>query len=1049
MRLPRVLGMGVVAALLVAFLSPSDSYAQFDTKLEGSVQLTASLLSPFDLYDGFVDLGFHRPVTADGERTVFGVRSRYAERLEGLSEYRLGLRLARNDRAFLELRGGVGSGTATASLSGGVRPRTSEAVPATWSAWEALAGVRLVSRGRVGAFAYAGPSRMFWTIEGEGRGAPAETTDEATGTRYSIGLPWAEASGSAGGWTLGSEARITLGRHVALVAAGEYRFGSMNLHRPTEDHAARLQDEAGDLASLDYERSDWGTTTLRLGVHWTFARTTREDPGERAVASLDVMPPDEEAPPPVATEPAEVRALLAAGDTAAAIDRLGRLLLDRPDDPSVVGTLGILLAASALSTEADFRGRLRAEEVLERALALDPGNPRFLLAYGLVLEKRGVERDARRVTTRAIAAAAARPGQMTPEELAEAFYRRAVSLETHVQEFEGLRRMPPGAMPLDTPECLALGAFCLNFLRPGPFYDLIVGSGAVVEDLVQDERAALIEEYGRALALVPAHEGASRRLMALHARAGEWEAVLARARAYRAAAPGRPWASILLGMALVWTGDPEAAERHFDEGIGELGTADRAIFEDLRPLLTSRREAAWDVLDADGRSWSRLALWERQDPLYLTEASEREQEHYARVALAELLFGEEQTGRRGWESDRGQILVRYGRPDAQWQLYRNDAGAPPDETGPTDPAPDPLAPELHRGADPYSRAAVSRGGTGGGRWIFWKYARDEPAFIFEKQLGFTGVRHMFRSQSFAYQQELKGTAPSQYDPPFRDAGPIPHQVVRFRGDAEGEHEVAVFAAVPADALVAGRDAPVAGRDAPAEAAARDSVVRGFFLRRENALGAVARVEERVPAVTRRFDVRADVPPGVYHYSIEAARPDHSVAAVERGSVIVGGYSPSPLALSDLLVGTGAARAAGAGEPSRWREIEMNPLRCMRVPEDRSIALVFEIYGLRAQDGLARYGVELSAGEAPATSFAVRILRGLRNLVDAPGESALAYERVVKVEGPRAVEWFQVDLGEDLPDEVELRVRVRDLAAGAEATTVRTLHRDRCASPTAD
>lgn len=301
---------------------------------------------------------------------------------------------------------------------------------------------------------------------------------------------------------------------------------------------------------------------------------------------------------------------------------------------------------------------------------------------------------------------------------------------------------------------------------------------------------------------------------------------------------------------------------------------------------------------------------------------------------------------------------------------------------------------------------------------------------------------MFRSQSFAYQQELKGTTPSQYDPPFRDAGAIPHQVARFRGDEEGEHEVAVFAAVPADALLA-------GRDAPAEAAARDTVARGFFLRRENALGAVARVEERVPAATRRFDVRADVSPGVYHYSIEAARLDHSVAAVERGRMIVGGYSANHLGVSDLLVGTGAVRPAGAVEPSRWREIEMNPLRCLRVPEDRSIALIFEIYGLRAEDGLARYVVELSAGEAPATSFAVRILRGLRNMVDAPGESALAYERVVAVEGPRAVEWFQVELGEDLPDEVELRVRVRDMAAGAEATAVRTLHRNGCASPTSD
>jgi GWxTD domain-containing protein len=697
------------------------------------------------------------------------------------------------------------------------------------------------------------------------------------------------------------------------------------------------------------------------------------------------------------------------------------LLPARPDDPSVVGTLGILLALSAPSAEADFRGRLRAAELLERALALDPGNPRFLLAYGLVLEKRGVERDARRVTSRGIAAAAERPGQLTPEELAEAFYRRAVSLETHVQEFEGLRRMPPGAMPLNSPECIGLGAFCLNFTRPATFYDLIVGGGAVVEDLVQDERTALIAEYGRALALVPAHQGANRRLMAMHARAGEWQAVLERARAYRAAAPDRPWASILLGMALVWAGDAEAAEPHFKEGIGELEPADRMVFEDLRPLLPGRREAAWDALDPDGRRRSRLALWERQDPLYLTESSEREQEHYARVALAELLFGEEQTGRRGWESDRGQILVRYGRPDLQWQLYRDDARAPHD-------------------ADPISGTGVSRGGTGGGRWIFWKYERDEPAFIFEKQLGFSGVRHMSRSVSFAFQQDLKNRAPSRYQPPFTDVGPIPHQVARFRGDADDEHDVVVFAAMPGAAALGG------------EAAGRvpvDTVERAFFLHREDALGVVARVRQRAEAGAEAFDVRTTVRPGVYRYSVEVASPDHSLAAVERGQVVVGRYSPSPLTLSDLLAGSYAGRPDGAEEPSGWGDVNLRPLRCLRVPDDRSIALVFEIYGLRPEEGLATYRVELTIGEVPATSFTVRLLRGLRDLLDAPAEGSLSYGRVAETDGRRAVEWFQVELGEDLPEEVVLQVRVRDLIAGTEATSSRVVHRDACAPAIVD
>src|SRR5690606_29614581 len=83
-------------------------------------------------------------------------------------------------------------------------------------------------------------------------------------------------------------------------------------------------------------------------------------------------------------------------------------------------------------------------------------------------------------------------------------------------------------------------------------------------------------------------------------------------------------------------------------------------------------EEAWDKLGPEARRSFASVYWARGDPLYLTPWNEYRAEHQARVALAELLFGEPMTDLRGWETDRGLILIRYGLPAVEWQVVRDD-----------------------------------------------------------------------------------------------------------------------------------------------------------------------------------------------------------------------------------------------------------------------------------------------------------------------------------------------------------------------------------------
>jgi GWxTD domain-containing protein len=55
-------------------------------------------------------------------------------------------------------------------------------------------------------------------------------------------------------------------------------------------------------------------------------------------------------------------------------------------------------------------------------------------------------------------------------------------------------------------------------------------------------------------------------------------------------------------------------------------------------------------------------FWKGSDPLLLTNYNERLLEHYSRVAYSNLKFSIPEGDIYGWDTDRGEILIRYGEP---------------------------------------------------------------------------------------------------------------------------------------------------------------------------------------------------------------------------------------------------------------------------------------------------------------------------------------------------------------------------------------------------
>ena len=80
------------------------------------------------------------------------------------------------------------------------------------------------------------------------------------------------------------------------------------------------------------------------------------------------------------------------------------------------------------------------------------------------------------------------------------------------------------------------------------------------------------------------------------------------------------------------------------------------------PSLTKRLDTA-RVGSISAQRWRCLQNWLEHDPDPTTEINERWLEHVYRAFLSETRFASKTPARRGWETERGQALIKFGAPD--------------------------------------------------------------------------------------------------------------------------------------------------------------------------------------------------------------------------------------------------------------------------------------------------------------------------------------------------------------------------------------------------
>ncbi len=559
--------------------------------------------------------------------------------------------------------------------------------------------------------------------------------------------------------------------------------------------------------------------------------------------------------------------------------------------------------------------------------------------------------------------------------------------------------------------------------------------GYTVQDLggrADSAFAEASERLTRVLKREPAYHEAYLPLMTLLSAAGETPAMRFWANQMLAHFPDDPDAWRYLGYAAQRLGQSDEAERAFRMALEHMPSEERAAYTDLHRVMNEAGEA---LASADS-SFSVDGFWAGRDPRFLTDANERETEHYARLVYADLHFGEEKLNLRGWDSDRGRVYVRYGPPAAMYYMSNTVANC----------------------------SGRTTSGNLGSISNFHIFEYPEYRFVFGNPGNFADAQNVIlpplneftlytpcsdafnamqsTAANFDYVIKTRNTireTPEAYT--FEPAGRrvyFPYLASAFKG-ANGRSEVYVTYGIP---LAVG----------PRTESLKLNLEAGAFLVSDPG-GVVARsrrlIEEVPGTQVYSFDgaslwigaLALDAPPGKHTLAVEFESTTQGALGMERSEIDIPRFDTSEFQLSDVQLAY-LVEESDQPEPDATSSFDRRGYRIQPSPwgvfgVEQPLYIYFEMYNLGLSDeGRSRYQVEamlVVKGEEGRLSQLFR--RAFRR--GGGGEGV-----AVQFDGAGSAtdegQYFILDASTQPPGTYVLALRVKDLGTGKTSERRRTV-----------
>ncbi len=121
---------------------------------------------------------------------------------------------------------------------------------------------------------------------------------------------------------------------------------------------------------------------------------------------------------------------------------------------------------------------------------------------------------------------------------------------------------------------------------------------------------------------------------------------------------------LLLGLLNYMLINDQQAEEAFEQALNLMDEEDRHPWLNPQSVVSTEVASGYrEVTDAEMNDF-----WIRQDREWSRPGNERRTEHMGRMAYADVIWGRPELDMRGWETEPGQVLIRYGFPEARLQF---------------------------------------------------------------------------------------------------------------------------------------------------------------------------------------------------------------------------------------------------------------------------------------------------------------------------------------------------------------------------------------------
>ncbi len=473
-------------------------------------------------------------------------------------------------------------------------------------------------------------------------------------------------------------------------------------------------------------------------------------------------------------------------------------------------------------------------------------------------------------------------------------------------------------------------------------------------------------------------------------------------------------AHLFLGLGLHEMNQPDEAFKEFSLAKNLMEDDEREVFESLEYIFSEEEKNEYELLSELEREKFIKKYWKIKDPLYLTDISERMLEHYSRVAYSNLKFGVPKMDVAGWESDRGKIYIRYGKPDNEIKIR----------------------PELE-----------FSGPKGGYNFsIIWYYPNYSFVFSdpystgeFSLSKGESGSR--FPRISFQeVEKDLQKIYPENYN---HDYGgklfAFNHYTACFKGE-NGNTHLEVYYAIPQNCMQYNSDRGKFSAE----------IKKGLFIFDENWEGIERDISieefysEDFPDSTKLFHIvkqnNLEIQPGNYMFAIEIQDQSSKNIGIKRETISVESFKSDSLQLSDVILAVKVDSISKESEfTSRGFEIIPNPSKHYLLNDP--LYLYYEIYNLKlGTPGVTDYTVEYKINKYKnKRSTFIRLFAGIGRLFGIGGRkeeisTSYKYSGINQTEKQH----LTINMKTKEPGLYELSLAVTDMNSGQKVTKKRTV-----------